>query len=232
MARAPIYGYVYLITNKVTRKVYVGSTTATLARRWIQHCSAARNGSTYALHTAIRSYGANAFKIKCIETVRGRFKALKEAETRHIEARGCRAPKGYNRTVGYRGFDAACPLAESGLPEGSPGGKGVPLDPSIPGSSTFGGPGGRKPEDRDESIFRIRDPDDMAKEQTVPDSADHGNFRVEEGGAGENISDKTKYPYRNDHPDAHNASSCRLARRFYGFTCPSHSGGQGGSQQG
>ena len=119
----------------------------------------------------------------------------------------------------------AAPLAESGLPSGGPAGRGLPLDPRIPGEKTFGGPpeGHRDPDKgRDESIYRVDQPDDLLKDQTVPDSRDHSRFKVEEGGAGENVSDKTKYPYRDDHPNAHNASACRLVARLYGYGCPQH----------
>jgi len=56
-------GYVYLVTNTVNGKKYVGCTRVTVSRRWIQHRSAAKNGSPFALHQAIRKYGFNKFQM-------------------------------------------------------------------------------------------------------------------------------------------------------------------------
>ena len=105
---------------------------------------------------------------------------------------------------------AAQPVAESKLPEGPPAGKGISLDPSIPGEATFSKPPGdiRVPEHSDESMFRVDDADDLAKDQssTPMDQRDHSNFkpRVEPGG--NDITPKTKYPYRDGIPNAHNAA--------------------------
>lgn len=54
-------GIVYLVTNTVTGKVYVGATGQSLARRWRLHCEAARYGKQTPLHEAIRKYGPDAF---------------------------------------------------------------------------------------------------------------------------------------------------------------------------
>jgi len=101
------------------------------------------------------------------------------------------------------------PIAVAELPGGGPPNKGVSLDPGIPGESTFSKPVDdiRKPDPKDESIYRVESPDDLTKDQTVPDSIDHSHANPsfntgkpsEEGG-------KTKYPYRDEKPNAHNAS--------------------------
>jgi len=101
------------------------------------------------------------------------------------------------------------PLAVAELPGGGPADTGISLDPSIPGEATFSKPVDdiRKPENEDESMYRVEGPDDMTKDQTVPDSIDHSKASPsfnsgkpsEEGG-------KTKYPYRDDKPNAHNAA--------------------------
>jgi hypothetical protein len=85
----------------------------------------------------------------------------------------------------------------------------VSLDPGIPGESTFSKPVDdiRKPDPQDDSMYRVEEPDDLGKDQTVPDSIDHSDAHPsfntgkpsEEGG-------KTPYPYRDDKPNAHNAS--------------------------
>lgn len=52
---------VYCITNKVNGKKYIGMTGRTLEQRWNSHCSAARNGSPFRFHCAIRKYGEDNF---------------------------------------------------------------------------------------------------------------------------------------------------------------------------
>ena len=53
---------VYLITNTVNGKQYIGMTKRTLDGRWNSHCSAARRNSPYRFHAAIRKYGEESFK--------------------------------------------------------------------------------------------------------------------------------------------------------------------------
>lgn len=59
---------VYLITNLINEKVYVGITKGLLSKRWIQHKSDAKRNSQCPIHRAIRKYGAEYFKIEAIET--------------------------------------------------------------------------------------------------------------------------------------------------------------------
>lgn len=101
-------GVVYLVTNTVNGKEYVGYTTTSCARRWIQHCSSARKGSCLALHAAIRKYGEHSFTRSILEEV-ANVSALKDAERRHIEIRDCTAPCGYNLTLGGDGVDYQVP---------------------------------------------------------------------------------------------------------------------------
>ena len=51
------FGVVYLITNTVNGKVYVGQTINGLSKRWKGHKNDVRNGSQNPLHRAIRKYG-------------------------------------------------------------------------------------------------------------------------------------------------------------------------------
>jgi len=109
---------------------------------------------------------------------------------------------------------AAIPTSESKLPQGDPGGKGTPLDPGIPGSATYS-----KPEediretDKAEpgSTYRVDGPDDLAKPQDNPegDERHHEQFKPNINGPGLRPPEDTtitKYPYRDDHSDAHFAS--------------------------
>lgn len=114
----------------------------------------------------------------------------------------------------YGGARPSTPVAESGLPSGEPGGKGVQLDPDIPGSSTF-----NKPEDdirefdkADEgSIYRKDGPDDLNKPQRdrKQDERDHQDFKPRTeppGGRPPGDPTVTDYPYRDGLPHQHYAS--------------------------
>jgi group I intron endonuclease len=57
---------IYLITNKLSGKVYVGQTEQVLERRWSLHKSRARRNEGYTAHlyNAVRKYGFDSFEIK------------------------------------------------------------------------------------------------------------------------------------------------------------------------
>lgn len=57
------HGVIYVATNTVTGKQYVGLTTVGVIRRWSNHVTHSRSPKTY-LHKAIAKYGASAF---CVE---------------------------------------------------------------------------------------------------------------------------------------------------------------------
>ena len=63
------YGIVYIITNSVNGKVYVGQTISSMARRWRQHAHYATRSlpSGMAIHHAMRKYGIDAFQIRELE---------------------------------------------------------------------------------------------------------------------------------------------------------------------
>jgi group I intron endonuclease len=94
--------FVYLITNRVNRRQYIGITTKTVARRWTNHKADAVSGSQKALHRAIRKYGVGAFLVETIATGLTP-KGLRELERGLIVQYGTRSPKGYNMTDGGDG---------------------------------------------------------------------------------------------------------------------------------
>lgn len=112
----------------------------------------------------------------------------------------------------YGGGNFGSPLAESKLPGGKPVQKGVSLAPELPGTQTYSKPVDdlRTHPKRDESIYRVDGPDDMAKDQTVPDAIEveyvdsQPSFNV---GLDDQDTSKTTYPYRDGLPNAHNASA-------------------------
>jgi len=106
----------------------------------------------------------------------------------------------------------ALPVGESKLPSGGPGGKGMPVDPGIPGSSTFDKPEEdiREPGHDDESIHRIDGPDDLLKDRSKVDTREDNADKHDGIGytaPGPYDTPMTKYPYRDDKPNAHNASA-------------------------
>lgn len=84
---------IYLITNLINGKQYVGQTKKSLNGRWLQHCDPLR--PTSALGKAIQKYGKEAFKKEilfthpCLETIN-------ELEQEFIAHYGTRAKNGYN----------------------------------------------------------------------------------------------------------------------------------------
>lgn len=98
------------------------------------------------------------------------------------------------------------------------------MDDSVPGYSTFA-----KPEDDrstgeqdhpDESIYRVRGPRDLRKDRDQIDVVDQTDAQPHYMGLGKpDKSPKTKYPYRDQKPNTHNATIAeRVARRFRGKT--------------
>lgn len=58
---------IYLLTNTVNGKQYVGQTSHGLDIRWLQHCRRAHRGNPQHLYNAIRKYGTDAFIREILE---------------------------------------------------------------------------------------------------------------------------------------------------------------------
>jgi hypothetical protein len=88
----------------------------------------------------------------------------------------------------------------------------MPLDPGIPGSATFSKPVDDVREDvpKDEPTQRVDGPNDLLKDRsridTREDNADKHDGIGEMGKGEWDTTVKTKYPYRDDRPNHHNAS--------------------------
>ena len=96
-------GCVYLITNTVNGKQYVGMTTRTLDERWSEHCAEARLGRGFYLHSAIQKYGPESFCLTCLFES-NEVKDLVEAE-KHFIADLDTIANGYNQAHGGEGFN-------------------------------------------------------------------------------------------------------------------------------
>ncbi len=92
---------IYIITNLVNGKVYVGQHQGTdLNRRWRQHVKAACAGSKLVFHGAIRKYGVEAFSVAQLAAALSKPE-LDERETHFIQQyRATDRAYGYNMTPG------------------------------------------------------------------------------------------------------------------------------------
>lgn len=88
---------IYLVTNIVNGKRYIGKTTQLLEDRWYQHCKNAQYGHDSYLYKAIRKYGVESFKIEKL------CDGLDDEEVMMIEAH---SPE-YNMTRGGDGGDTS-----------------------------------------------------------------------------------------------------------------------------
>jgi hypothetical protein len=96
-----IYGYIYLIRNRVNGKVYIGQTTQAIESRWNQHkreaCGVRSNAHLYC---AMRKHGIESFDIVCLHQAFSKSE-LDEMECRAIFTHDSMNPDfGYNRTEG------------------------------------------------------------------------------------------------------------------------------------
>jgi group I intron endonuclease len=97
---------VYLLTNRVNGKRYVGKTTQSLKRRWSEHVGDSRSRSTTALHRAIEKHTPESFQ-KEVLSVGLNEKVLSVLEIFWIRELETRTPNGYNLTDGGEGVSGA-----------------------------------------------------------------------------------------------------------------------------
>lgn len=95
--------FVYLIHNRMTGMCYVGTTIASVRRRFREHVSCAlTQHRPQALYVAIREYGAEAFTVETLHTV-DTYDEMLAREIDEIAARQTLQPHGYNTVKGGRG---------------------------------------------------------------------------------------------------------------------------------
>lgn len=92
---------VYLLTNTVNGKRYVGITTLGIRSRWNSHVKFARHGRRTVLACAIRKYGADAFHAEPIQLCSS-VQELKIAEVGWIQRLNTHVSggRGYNTSTG------------------------------------------------------------------------------------------------------------------------------------
>lgn len=89
----------YVVTNKVNGKEYVGITVNNLDQRLKQHFAAAKRGRKSAFSNAMRKYGLSAFAIELIRADAQTYVALQDQEVKEIVRRDC-IRNGYNTAKG------------------------------------------------------------------------------------------------------------------------------------
>lgn len=102
-----MFGIIYIISNSINNKVYIGQTIQSLKDRWIEHCrkSCSNNEANMHIKRAILKYGKENFTIKELE--RCKIDQLDEREIYYISLYDS-YNNGYNNTKG--GKSGAKPL--------------------------------------------------------------------------------------------------------------------------
>jgi group I intron endonuclease len=97
---------VYLITNTVNNKHYVGATITPLDDRWSRHkCDATHNRGNMAIHAAIRKYGPDAFTVQLLEEHQDENHVFEVLEPKYIDQyQSMTHQHGYNQTRGGDGW--------------------------------------------------------------------------------------------------------------------------------
>lgn len=91
--------HIYLATNTINGKVYVGQTRKSVAGRWHDHVKRAKAGEGGALAGAIRKYGSGAFTLALIDVLTTADGANR-AERAWIAHHDSQSPRGYNLSPG------------------------------------------------------------------------------------------------------------------------------------
>lgn len=97
-----MFGIIYIITNSINDKVYIGQTIQTLNKRWEGHCRKAcsENEANMHIKRAIFKYGKDKFTIKELEKCN--IEELNEREIYYINLYNSYI-NGYNSTKGGSG---------------------------------------------------------------------------------------------------------------------------------
>lgn len=92
-------GVVYVITNLIDKKQYVGLTTTSIEQRWERHLEQILTVNASLIHEAIAKFGENNFAIEELEFTKN-IDELRTRERYWIQKLNTQAPNGYNITSG------------------------------------------------------------------------------------------------------------------------------------
>lgn len=104
--------FVYLVTNLIDGKKYVGKTEKTVRKRWREHLANARNlkHQEY-LYRAIRTHGLENFSVDCLAEATT-AEGLNDLERQWIQTLNTIAPHGYKMTTGGEGVSGTPEVCE------------------------------------------------------------------------------------------------------------------------
>jgi len=96
---------IYVLTNTINNKQYVGKSKETAQKRFRQHVRESRKGSECAIHRAIRKYGSEMFLVETVDAATTKAE-LSDKEREWIAKLGTQG-KGYNMMPGGEGHGHA-----------------------------------------------------------------------------------------------------------------------------
>lgn len=95
---------VYLATNTVNGKYYVGKTRRSIKERWAKHVRDAKYGSDLYFHSALRKYGTDAFIVEQLVEAESDSQLLELEKLWIISLNACDSTVGYNTSFGGDGY--------------------------------------------------------------------------------------------------------------------------------
>lgn len=106
-----MFGIIYIITNSINEKVYIGQTIQSLKDRWQEHCRRpfSRSETNMRIKRAIFKYGKENFSIKELE--RCKVEELNEKERYYISLYNS-VKNGYNIAKGGKGGNKPLKLSK------------------------------------------------------------------------------------------------------------------------
>ncbi len=98
-------GIVYIIQNKINKKIYIGASLGTLANRWKWHTekSILKNRKKGSIAEAIYKFGKKNFKKRILKRLKN-VSELSKFERRYIKKFNSMSPIGYNLSTGGIGY--------------------------------------------------------------------------------------------------------------------------------
>lgn len=93
-------GEIYIIKNKINKKVYIGQTTQGSDTRFKQHLKLLKSSENQLIHKAIKKYGKNNFYYEILYKNIHSYKELNELEEKMIIKYNSLMPNGYNMCPG------------------------------------------------------------------------------------------------------------------------------------
>ena len=100
-----LVGLIYILKNKINKKIYIGATLGSLSNRWQWHVhkSNFKSLKNNSIAEAISKYGENNFTKRILKRVKN-IHELSQLERYYINKYDSRTPRGYNLSTGGFGF--------------------------------------------------------------------------------------------------------------------------------